>query len=114
MTAYLDRETTTSRSNASLLGIVSTILLLLAALGIYSLGIDTVSGRRREIATRSALGGRPGHIMMVALWQTVLCCLIGLTIGTAVVVAVSKTVVSLFALSVSFDVVPICLAASSW
>jgi hypothetical protein len=109
MTAYLDRETTTSRSNASLLGIVSTILLLLSGLGIYSLGIETVSSRRREIATRSALGGRPGHIMMVALWQTVLCCLVGLAIGTAIVVAVSKTVVSLFALNVSFDVVPILL-----
>jgi predicted permease len=78
---YLDLETMVQRFNAKALSAVSTVVLVLAALGIYGVTMHTVASRSREIATRTALGAQRLDIIRLVLGRTALLAAIGLTVG---------------------------------
>jgi predicted permease len=59
----LRQEQRMMRLVATVLGVLTTAVLLLSAAGIYSLMSFSVSQRRKEIGIRAALGADPGRIL---------------------------------------------------
>jgi hypothetical protein len=74
---------------AAFLGVIG---LALAAAGLYGLSSYVAAMRSREFAIRLAVGGRPGAVLAMVLGQTMRTVIVGLLIGSAVAVAVSKIV----------------------
>jgi hypothetical protein len=76
---------------AALLGVLG---LLLATAGLYGLSSYVVAMRSREIAIRIAVGARPRAILKMILNQWMRVASIGLLIGGAAAVAVSRVIQS--------------------
>jgi predicted permease len=74
---------------AAFLGAVG---LLLATAGLYGVSSYVVTMRSREIAIRMALGARPRTIMSMILGQSMRVALIGLLVGGAAAVTVSRVI----------------------
>lgn len=62
---------------------MALLVLLVGGLGILVGLMNTLQGRRREIAILRALGARPGHVFLVLLLESVLLCLLGGLLGLA-------------------------------
>ncbi|MGE5836450.1 MAG: ADOP family duplicated permease [Acidobacteriota bacterium] len=84
-----------------LLLILSTLALLLAAIGIYSVLASAVAERRREIGIRVALGAEPGKVVRMVLDQTLRLAGLGLAIGVAGALALNGILETLL-----FEVAP--------
>src|SRR5207237_376249 len=80
------------RVYALLLGIFGGIALLLAAVGIYGIMAHSVSNRTSEIGVRVALGASRGTILRLILRRGILLVGIGMTIGVAASVALTRVV----------------------
>jgi len=92
-----------------MLGIAGTMALLLGAVGLYGVIAYSVSQRTREIGIRIALGAQQNNVMRLILGEGMLVILIGLTIGLA-----SSLVLTRFLSSLLFGVTatdPITFAA---
>jgi putative ABC transport system permease protein len=76
------REWAEQRLVATLFGIFSTLALVLAAVGLYSVVSYGVATRTNEIGIRMALGARRADVMRIVFWST------GLTVGTGVAAGV--------------------------
>lgn len=76
---------------AAFLGVVG---LLLATAGLYGVSSYVVAMRSREIAIRMAIGARPGVILAMVLGQSMRVAFIGLLVGGAGAVAVSRLIQS--------------------
>ena len=78
----LRNETLTSqRFVAMLLGLFAVVALTLAAVGIYSVLSYIVSGRRREIGIRTALGARTSDVLRLIVREGMTPTLIGIAVG---------------------------------
>ncbi len=77
----VDRETATTRFYLSLLGLFSTLAVVLAAVGLYGVVAFSVSRRVREIGIRRALGARAEDVVGLAVRQGVAPALVGVAIG---------------------------------
>jgi putative ABC transport system permease protein len=84
-----------------LAGVFAGAALLLAAVGIYGLVAHSVTRRTQEIGIRMALGAQPGNILGLILGEGVRLAAIGLLIGVALSLVITRLMSSLL-----FDVKP--------
>jgi len=66
-----------------MLGIAAAMALALGIIGIYGVTSYTVSQRQREIGIRLALGAQRGHVLRMVLQQGMKLALVGVAIGIA-------------------------------
>jgi predicted permease len=75
---------------ASLMSVLSTLALLLAAVGLYSVMAYSVAQRAREIGVRMALGAAPGHVMRMVVRQGLAMTSLGLAAGLALALVLAR------------------------
>jgi putative ABC transport system permease protein len=83
------------RLSMSLLGVFAGLALVLAAVGIYGVMSYVVSLRTNEIGIRIALGAKPGDIWRLIIWRAAALALVGVAIGTAGALALTRLLASL-------------------
>ena len=69
------------RLRSALLGVFSTVALILASLGVYGVIACSVAERKREIGIRIALGALPSEVRSMVLGQGLKLTAIGLLLG---------------------------------
>lgn len=94
-----------TRMGASLLGVLSALALVLAAIGIYGVTSTTVAQREREISVRMALGANRAMILRLILSQGMRVVLLGLVLGCGLALAGARTISSLLIGVLPTDVV---------
>jgi putative ABC transport system permease protein len=77
---------------AMMLATLGAVALLLAAIGLYGVMAYAVVERRHEIGIRIALGARPGDVVGMVVRQGMALTLIGLGVGTAAAIAVTRVI----------------------
>jgi len=83
------------RFNLLLLASFAALALLLAAVGIYSVLSYSVRRRVREIGIRMALGATPAQVLRMVVGDGLKPIILGVAIGLAAAVALSRVVASL-------------------
>jgi putative ABC transport system permease protein len=83
------------RFNVILIGFFGITALLLATAGVFGVMAYSVSRRTREIGVRVALGAAPGEVLSMILGQGLRTIAIGVAIGIAGSLALTRTVESL-------------------
>jgi predicted permease len=91
----LARSVTRDWFAAFLLGLFAILALALAAVGIYGVMAYSVTQRTQEIGIRIALGAHPRSILRLVLGQSLRTVLLGLGIGLAGSVALTRVLGSL-------------------
>lgn len=81
--------------SALLLGVASTLALLLTAIGIYSLLSYLVVHRRSEISIRLALGAQRGKVTQLVISHSLKFATAGLTLGLAAALFITRLLQSL-------------------
>jgi putative ABC transport system permease protein len=104
------------RLNTLLLSVFAATALLVAALGVYGVLSQLVTGRRREIGVRLALGARGSQILASILAQAAAMTAAGTLAGVAGAALVARVMATLlFGISthdpLTFLMVPVVLAA---
>ena len=83
------------RLGATLLGVLGTFGLILAAIGVYGVVAHAVTQRTREIGIRIALGAQHRDVMLLIIRQGMTVCTIGAAVGIVLALAVSRVLGSL-------------------
>jgi putative ABC transport system permease protein len=95
MSEVVATTTAPRRFNTLVLGIFSTLALLLAAVGIYSVISYATALRTKEIGIRAALGAARSAILLLVLRKGIVLALIGAAIGFAAAFALTRLMSSL-------------------
>src|SRR5260370_30397314 len=95
------------RFNVFLIGFFGFVALLLATAGVFGVMAYSVSRRTREIGVRVALGASSGDVLRMILSQGLRTILIGIALGLAGSLALTRTIRSLlFAVSPTNPITP--------
>ncbi|HKD16808.1 MAG TPA: FtsX-like permease family protein, partial [Thermoanaerobaculia bacterium] len=95
MSQYIAESLARRRFQALLLGLFGGLALLLASVGIYGVVSYGVAQRRREIGIRTALGAHPGDVLRLVFGQALRLAGIGLVIGAASALVLTRFLASL-------------------
>jgi putative ABC transport system permease protein len=93
--AEIDRATAPRRFTLRLIGMFSFLGLALAVIGIYGVLAESVAERVPEIGVRIALGARPADVVTLIMRQAVWMVAVGLGLGLAGAVVVSRQMTAL-------------------
>ena len=99
MEEYFSDSVSFQRFNMFLIGIFASLAMILAAVGIYGIMNYSVTQRTHEIGIRMALGARPFAVVKLVVKQGMVLTLLGLCIGLAVALALTKVLSSMFQMS---------------
>jgi len=80
---------------ASLMTVLGSIAVLLAAVGLYSVMAYSVAQRTQEIGVRMALGARPAHVLRMVVKQGLALTFGGLIVGALLAVGLARVVANL-------------------
>jgi putative ABC transport system permease protein len=94
-TQVLSNSLKTRRFNLTLVGVFAGTALLLAIAGLYGVMAYAVTQRTGEFGIRTALGASPGNILRLVLGQGIVTSLIGVAIGLAGALILTRTLQSL-------------------
>jgi predicted permease len=83
------------RFNLTLVAVFAGTALVLAIVGIYGVMTYNVTQRRREIGVRVALGAQRGQVLRVILGEGISATSIGIAVGVAAALALTRTIQSL-------------------
>jgi len=95
LTSMISDSEGDARFRSTLLGLFGILALVLASVGIYSVLAYVVSQRNHEIGVRMALGAQPGQVMRLILSVGLRLTLIGVAIGIAASLALTRLISSL-------------------
>ena len=90
MSAILEASTARTRFLMFLLGLASTLALVLGAVGLYGVMAYGVSLRQREIGVRMALGARPADVSQMISRQGVTIAAVGVVAGLGASIGVTR------------------------
>lgn len=99
-----------SRITATLLSLFAGLALMLAAFGLHGVMSYVVSERRREFAIRVAIGARPGQLVRLIGGQSAAMLGIGLAVGAAGAVLVSRLLPGLLMGVEKLDAAPVAVS----
>ncbi|HXR38381.1 MAG TPA: ABC transporter permease [Terracidiphilus sp.] len=85
----------TRRFNLTLVGVFAATALLLAVAGIYGVMAYSVARRTHELGVRMALGASAPHVLRLVLSQGMLTTVVGLAIGIAGALVLTRTMQSM-------------------
>src|SRR4029077_18594290 len=94
-TQVLSNSLKARRFNLSLVGVFAVTALLLAIAGLYGVMAYAVTQRTGEFGVRTALGASPSNLLRLVLGQGIVTALIGVAIGMAGALALTRTLQSL-------------------
>ncbi len=95
MASVVERSVARPRFTLWMMGTFAVLALLLAAVGLYGVMAYSVSARTHEIGVRVALGARQRSVLSLVLREAMTLTGIGLALGTAGALALSRTLSSL-------------------
>ena len=95
MEQYLSEQVAARKFNLSLLGLFGFLAAVLAAVGIYGVMTCTVSQRTHEFGIRMALGAAQVDVMHLVLAEGIVLAALGIGIGIAGALAVTRYLSSL-------------------
>ncbi|MGH9590063.1 MAG: FtsX-like permease family protein, partial [Terracidiphilus sp.] len=91
----IDRLLFNERLVARLFGMFGALGLILACVGLYGLLSFDVTRRTREIGVRTALGAQRRDVLVLVLRQGLLLVILGVTLGAAAAISVTRLLESL-------------------
>ena len=95
MTEYIAASLFGAKIAATLLSVLSTVGLFLAAMGLYGVLAYSVAQRTREIGLRMALGASSVAVLKLVLQQGLRLTFIGLAVGTVTALVIGRFLASL-------------------
>src|SRR4051812_24134094 len=95
MTQVMAETVGRARFSTLLFGLFAGLATLLAAVGIFGVMNYSVTLRTREIGLRMALGAQPTRVLMLVLRQGLVLTLVGVCIGLAAALALTRVMSSL-------------------
>jgi predicted permease len=91
LTEYIGASLYPQKIAASLLTVLGSLAVLLAAVGLYSVMSYSVVQRTHEIGIRMALGARPADVLRLVVRQGLTLASIGMLVGFALAVAMARS-----------------------